>query len=240
MIKNVLKNKIAIYCFSTKYLVVLLLMLFVNHRLISQPDSLVAYTSDFKFTEGVFTNFSNVLHNNPIPKGRILADVDYDSPDFFDKVLSKSNLFYVDNVGNKLSVETSKLWGYSRNGFLYVRIGDGYYRITLMGSCSHFVAYHTYEVQNTNTYPYSNSYQYPYSSYNPSVSTQTEMQQYILDFKTGRILEYDIEGIELVLMNDVELYDEYIQLSKKEQKQLKFIFIRKYNQRNPLYLFNTK
>ncbi|HBH48176.1 MAG TPA: hypothetical protein DDX98_06025 [Bacteroidales bacterium] len=204
-----------------------------------QNDTLIAYTNDFKFKEGVFLDFKNVIYNAPISKGRIITDVDYNSNEFFDKVLAKSKLYFIDNVGNKISVNTNKIWGYSRNGFLYIRVGNGYFRITLVGSCSHFIAYQTYEVSN-NTYPYYNSYNYPYSTYSPSVSTQTEMVQYVLDFKTGRVLEYNVEGIEVILMNDPELHTEYMQLSNKKKKQLKFVYIRKYNQRNPLYLVKLK
>lgn len=200
----------------------------------SESDTLIKYTPEFKFKEGLYTSFSDVIYNSPIPKGRIVTDVDYNNNDFFTKVLGKSKVFYIDNVGNKITLNPNKIWGYSRNGFLYVRIGEGYYRITLIGSCSHFVAYKTYETR-TNPSPYYNSYQYPYNN-SPVVTTHTEMQQYILDFRTGRIIEYDVEGIEIILMNDPELHDEYMQLSNKKKKQLKFVFIRKYNQRNPLFL----
>ena len=202
----------------------------------AEADSLVKYTPDFKFKEGVYTEFSDVIYNSPIPKGRIITDVDYNNTDFFTKVLSRSKLYYIDNVGNRESLKPNNIWGYSRNGFLYVRIGEGYYRITLVGNCSHFVAYKTYETRSSPS-PYYNSYQYPYSN-SPTVTTHTEMQQYILDFKTGRIIEYDVEGIEIILMHDPELHDEYTQLSNKKKKQLKFVFIRKYNQRNPLFLIN--
>jgi hypothetical protein len=183
-------------------------------------------------------DFQSVVRNNPIPKGRVISDVEYSSNDFFEKTLSKSKVYFIDNVGNRISLNSSRIWGYSRNGFLYIRIGNGFNRITLIGNCSHFVGYQTYEV-TTHNYPYSNSYQYPYSSHTPT-TTQTEMKQFILDFKTGRVFEYDVEAIELVLMHDPELHDEYMQLSNKKKKQLKFVYIRKYNQRNPLYLVKTK
>jgi hypothetical protein len=61
------------------------------------------------------------------------------------------------------------------------------------------------------------------------------LRQYLLDFKTGNILDYDVEGIALLLMADPELHDEFSALSNKKQKQLKFMYIRKYNVRNPLY-----
>ncbi len=203
----------------------------------ADSDSLIEYNPDFKFKEGIYLSFSDVKRNNPIPKGRIITTVNYNSNDFFEQTLSKSKVYFIDNLGGRIAVNTDKLWGYSRNGFLYVRVDNGFYRITLIGSCSHFVAYKTYEVRNS-SYPNYNTN--PYSYQNSSVSTQTEMQQYLLDFDNGRMLEYEVEGVEVVLMNDPELHDEYMDLSNKKKKQLKFVYIRKYNERNPLFLIKTK
>ena len=219
----------------THYILVFIYFLVSPLTIFGQGDSLVKYTPNFKFKEGVYTDFNQVLRNKPVPKGRILSDVDYSSNDFFEITLSSSKVNFLDDVGNKITIRTSDLWGYSRNGFLYIRVDNGFYRITLVGSCCHFVAYKTYEVQSS-SYPYYNSYQYPYSSYGPTTQTQTEMEQFLLDFKTGRVIEYSVEGIEVILMHDPELHDEYQQLSKKKKKQLKFVFIRKFNERNPLYL----
>lgn len=215
-------------------ILLLLFCFFSTSKAFSQADS-VKYTSDFKFKEGVYTDFSQVISNSPIPKGRIISEIDYNNNDFFDNVLARKELYYIDHVGNKVSVPTRNLWGYARNGFLYIKIDDGYSRITLIGSCAHFIAYLTYQVQN-NSYPYGSSYGYPYSGYPNSTTTQTEMNQYLLDFSTGSVFEYNEEGVGVILMNDPELHDEYMALSKKKKKQLKFVFIRKYNQRNPLYL----
>lgn len=61
------------------------------------------------------------------------------------------------------------------------------------------------------------------------------MRQYLLDFKTGRVLDYEYESLEVIFMEDPELHDEFMTLSNKKKKQLKFMYMRKYNQRNPLY-----
>lgn len=198
------------------------------------PDSLILYESDFKFTDGVFLDFESVRRNDPIPKSRIMSNYNYTDKNFFDRVLGAKKMYYYDNVGNKLEVKTDGIWGYSRNGFLYINIDGGYYRITLIGSICHFIAYKTYETYS-NTYPYYNDYRYQTRT-PATTNTTTEMQQFILDFRTGNILEYSAQGMEVILMSDPELHDEYMQLSKKKKKQLKFVYIRRFNERNPLYL----
>lgn len=199
-----------------------------------KENSLVTYDANFKFKEGIYPDFERVKHNTPIPKSRILTEFNYLDKDFFDRVLSQSKVYYYDNLGNKIELKSNSVWGYARNGFLYVRVDNGFYRIAMMGSICHFIAYKTYETYNT---PYNSYYStYPYSSYSPT-STSTEMHQYLLDFSSGNIVDYSAQSVEFLLMKDPELHDEYVQLSKKKKKQLKFLYIRKYNERNPLTLY---
>ncbi len=191
----------------------------------------VKYNADFNFSDGVYPNFQSVIEDSPLSKERIVSNYDYNAQGFYDHVLSKKNLYYYDNLGTTMEMNTENIWGYSRNGFLYINIDDGFYRITHVGSISHFIAYNTYyRVDNDSYY---NSYSYTTRS--PGTST-TEMRQYILDFATGEVHVFDVEGVALMFMGDAALYDEYMALSKKKRKQLKFMYIRKYNERNPLYL----
>jgi hypothetical protein len=62
------------------------------------------------------------------------------------------------------------------------------------------------------------------------------MRQYLIDFESGKVMDYDYKSMEVLLMKDPELHDEYMKLSKRKKKQLKFFYLRKFNERNPLYL----
>ena len=208
----------------------------------SQVDSvnLVKYTPDFRFKEGVFVNFEQVKNNQPIPKSRVLTDVSYDDPYFFDRIVEKKRLYYYDNYGVKQEIQISDIWGYSRNGVLYIGMNEGFYRITIIGSICHFVANLTTYNSNYQYYPYYDYYDY-YSPYHMRQTPRTtnEMRQYIMDFSTGKVMEYDVAGVEVLLMKDPELHDEFVSLKNKKKKQLKFLYIRKFNERNPLYLSNN-
>ena len=48
---------------------------------------------------------------------------------------------------------------------------------------------------------------------------RNELKQYLIDFESGKTLEFDVQNTELLLMKDTELYDEYIQLSRKKEKR---------------------
>lgn len=205
----------------------------------AQEDSagLVMYTPEFKFREGIFLNFDQVRNNDPIHKSRILTPVDYSDRDFYTKVLENKNLLFYDHLGMKQEIRSDQVWGFSRNGILFVAIDDKYHRITIIGRICHFVAtITTYQTRYYDPYYYNPyDYYYRYGGY-PRNTESSEMRQYLMDFQTGKIYEYDVQSLEVLLMQDPELHDEYLQLRKKKKRQQKFIYLRRFNDRNPLYL----
>jgi hypothetical protein len=216
-----------------------------------EKEGMVKYTPDFRFTDGLYLNFDQVKLNNPIPKSKLLTSLDYNDREFFKKILEGDKIYFYDNMGIRQEIERTSLWGYSRNGVLYIQIQDNFNRITFVGNICHFVAdITTIDSRSYNSpygyydpyyspYGYSNYYN-PYSSYyspyrQPGLA-RNELKQYLIDFESGKVLEFDVTNTELLLMKDNQLYDEYVQLSRKKKKELMFVYIRKFNEKNPLYI----
>jgi hypothetical protein len=206
--------------------------------LYGQTDSIrkVPYNQDFKFKEGIYLNFEQVKNNVPIPKSRVITNIDFNDSQFFDNVLSGQVFSFYDQLGLKKDVSVNSVWGYSKNGLLFVRMDKVFNRISYIGSISHFIA--TIVSYNSRYYDpyYYNPYYYYRGGSMPSSYSTNEMRQFILDFDSGKIMDYDEESIEVLLMKDPELHDEYMALSKKKKSQLKFVYIRKFNERNPLMI----
>jgi hypothetical protein len=206
----------------------------------SQNDSVkkVMYNSDFKFKEGIYLTFEQVKNNLPLLNTRIITSIEANDEHFFEAVLSQKEFSYYDNLGMKRTVQVKSLWGYSRNGVIYIRMNDTYSRISYMGSICHFIAnITTYQPNYYDPYYYNPNYYY--RNLNSSSQTaSTEMKQFIMDFETGKILDYNEESLEVLLMRDPQLHDEFAALSKKKKQQTKFLYIRKFNERNPLMIPN--
>ena len=152
-------------------------------------------------------------------------------------------------MGIRQEIAKNTIWGYARNGVLYVQVQENFNRITFIGNICHFVAdITTYDTRSYGSpYGYYDPYYSPYSygSYYPydpyyspyrSTVSRNELKQYIIDFESGKILEFDVDNTELLLMKDNVLYEEYVQLSKKKKKDLMFVYIRKFNEKNPLFI----
>jgi hypothetical protein len=208
-----------------------------------QNDSveMVKYNPDFEFNDGFYANFNMVKSNSPIPAARIVSDVDLIDRDYYDKVVSRDEIIFYDNNGVKQTFKSKNIWGYARNGVLYINVGEAFHRISFVGSICHFVASVT--TYNANYYdPYGYN-PYNYNSYynNRNMAPQsryanTELRQYLMDFSSGEVMEYDMDGVEILLMKDPELYDDYVSLSRRKKGQLKFVYIRRFNEKHPLYL----
>ncbi len=206
----------------------------------NEERALVEYSPDFEFSDGLFASFETVKENNAIPPARIVTDEDMFDRAFYEKITALKEIVIYDENGVKQELQTTDIWGYSRNGILYINVGSAFHRISFMGSICHFVATVTtynpnqYDPYNYNPY-YSNSYNYNRYSQPQSNVGNTDLRQYLLDFESGDVMEYDTESVEVLLMKDPELADEFQALRNRQQKQMKFVYIRRYNEKHPLY-----
>jgi hypothetical protein len=216
---------------------------------------MVKYTPEFRFNDGIYLNFEQLKTNSPIPKSKLLTSADYNERDFYTKVFAADKIYFYDELGVRQEVAKDQIWGYSRNGVIYVMIQGSFNRITFVGNICHFVADITsYETHNNyySPYGYYDPYYYSpygysgyggyspygsyYSPYGTTQSTRNELKQYIFDFETGKVVDFSVSNVQLMIMKDAALYEEYVQLPKKKQKELMFVYVRKFNEKNPLYL----
>jgi len=220
-----------------------------------EREGMVKYTPEFRFKDGIYLNFDQVRENRPISKAKLLSSIDYNDREFFRKIFENDRIYYYDDIGVRQELAKSSVWGYSRNGILYIQVQGGFCRITFVGTICHFVA----DITTTDRYynspygyydpynPYYSPYYYnpyssyggyynPYSPYNNRRTTRTELKQFIIDWESGRVMEFDVENTNILLMKDLELYEEFARLSRRQKRNLLFVYIRKFVEKHPLYI----
>ena len=206
----------------------------------AQVDSVkrVKYSPEFQFSSGLYLDFSQVRDNNPIPSVRIISNADPLDFNFFRNLIKNKTIGYFDEFGAQQEISTTNIWGYCQDGKIYIQYNGEFNRIPIIGRICHFVADVTIIDSHYDPYYsdyYNGGYYNPYYSRPYSRTTKTrEMRQYLLDFETGKVLNFDRESVQVSLMQDPELYDEFMKVKKRQQNVLLFFFLRRLNEKYPV------
>ena len=190
----------------------------------------VEYSADFSLNDGIYMNFQQFRSNDPIPKSRIYSDISYSGFKFYEKLFENNYFTILDNLGAREKIPVKKVWGYVHNDQIYVQWNGEFNNLSYVGNISHFIA----DKAVARQYPggFYNGYTLNRSK---SVKVTTEKAQYMLLMYSGKILEFTRKNVAEAISVDKELRDEYLNLKRKKQRKMKFYYIRKFNERNPLY-----
>jgi hypothetical protein len=196
----------------------------------AQADS-VAYSSEFALKEGVYLSYTDFRKNKPVPKDAIKSKEDKTQLDFIGKTVGENKEIVVlyDSVENR--IPTKDLWGYSQNNTLYLNYEGKFYRVPVFGNISHFLG--TVEVYNYGSGVYGGMY----GGMGVPVK-QREMRQFIFDFYSGDIMDYNLQNVEMLVSRDLKLYEEFMQLKKKKRREMMMMYVRKFNAAHLVYFPN--
>jgi len=186
----------------------------------AQDSTWVRYDGSYAFRDGLYFDFQAFRHNAPsVPKAALLTQQDQPVQDLRS---TNGKVTYPDSTGARVKVRLEDLWGLCDNGVVYVRVGDGFSRIGMMGSISHLMFDASY--RDWGTYGY-------------GTRTYTVEVQRFLDMETGAFLPVNAGGLRAVLQRDADLVQEFDALPKKQRgkDEAIFLFMRRYNERHPLY-----
>ena len=230
-----------------RYTIIAILILFSFTAGFTQNDSVkqVKYTPEFQFSSGLYLDFNQMRNNNPITSVRIVSNDDPLDFNFFRNLVKNKKIGYFDEFGAQQEVSTVAIWGYCQDGKIFIQYNGEFNRIPIIGRVCHFIAdvtvidtrYDPYYSDYYNSGYYNSGYYNPYYSrpYNRTTKTK-EMRQYLLDFETGKILNFDRESVLVILMQDPELYDEFMKVKKRQQNDLLFFFLRRLNEKYPVMI----
>jgi len=195
----------------------------------SKAQDSVAYSIDFRLYEGLYLGYQDFRYNWPIPKEKIITNINKDQLDFYSKLIEEEFIEYKERDGSITKIESEKVWGYCQNNIIFINQAKNFFRIPVFGAISNFIG--TVEVVG-----YSPGYD-PFMNApigNTSIKTR-EIRQFLFDFYSGEIVPFSIEQVEVYLKRDDLLYKEFTALSKKKKKEAVIKYIRLYNEKHPVY-----
>ena len=80
------------------------------------PPGKIKYTPDFRFRDGIYSNFNMVRQNHPIPVSRIVTDIGLNDREFYEKITEEKFIVFYDDNGVQQQIRSKEIWGYARNG----------------------------------------------------------------------------------------------------------------------------
>lgn len=184
----------------------------------------VAYSHEYDFKEGVYLTIDQFKQNSPIPKSAFVTGIPKSELDFFSQLLETKTITYKDSTGKEIKLETNSLWGYSQNRSVYLNFNKEFNRINVIGTVFHFTA----TIRTVSTYHDPMNYNYGLS--------QDELRQFMFNTQTNMVSDFNVKNMEILLKDDAELFAKFEALKKREKGDAIFIYLRKYNEKHPLYL----
>lgn len=198
-------------------------LLVLGNKGYAQVDT-IKYQIDFRFADGIYRTFEEFKNNSPSIKSNAIIKNNPGVQFFIGSAAKIEKISYYDSTGSIHNLKRSEVWGYCSRGFVHVLYNDAYYRVLKIGLIIYFMEVHT-PMASSNAPPLSNK------THNP----------YLIDFNTGKVIDYKLNNFIILLSQDQELFNEFKSLKKKSKmKEQMFIYLNRFNKRNPIYFRNNK
>ena len=177
-------------------------------------------------SDGIYLSYDDFRRNNIIGKERLLSDINKDQQEFVTKLLDGEKFSFINSDSLRVDMETLAPFAYRQNNTYYLNYNGDFYRVPVFGTISYFVA--TVVVVNPGFYD-------PRFGYGSTSTRTRELREFVMDYYTGEVLEFRMEQVKSMLSRDKTIYAEFKKLSRRRQKEQVYRFIRKYNERHPVY-----
>ena len=211
-----------------RVLVILSYSTFASALIAQETEQYHLDQQSLKFRDGVYTNIGMVKKNSPIPSTWIETDMEVNDRDFYKKITKADEIVFFDDNGVRTTLDTKSVWGYSYKGDLHINVGGEFHKIDFVGRISYFIASRT-------TYgPLRYLEENPDVWYAQPVLITTKHKEYLVDIVDNKVWDFDLDGLELVLKNDPQLWNEFMNLKKRKREYMKYIFLIRYNEKYPL------
>lgn len=231
----------------------------LSNTLLTFGQQKVKYSPDFKFKDGIYLAFQDFKNNNPIAVTHIISNLDIRSENYIEQVLESDMVDYYDNLFEERSVDVKDVWGFSKNGKIYIGRKEikvendsdeaDWFPLVVIGAFSYFTATSTvrrfipptpgYRMASRGTI-LDDGALYPDDG---TAFTETIPIQMLLDFSNGEVIHIssgDLSTVptnimQHVLKTDSELLNSFNKLHKRDQKKSSMFYLRRFNERNPIY-----
>ncbi len=168
------------------------------------------------------------MQNSPIHREWIISGFPENSLDCR-MIGANERITFKDVSGVEQKENLALIWGVCKNRSVYINHNMAFYKLAVIGTLSVFAGivpsgmlFNSHDGMVGTDFSQGPSY--------------TELHQYIFDTRSKRILDLNTQNMEMLLSDDINLLNEFMALKKRERNKMVFVYLRKYNEKHPLYL----
>jgi len=206
----------------------ILFVLFVGLGISSmaQVDTLVRFTPNFQFKDGVYMSIEEFQANCPSLLQKDLLDRKGRPAE---GLWTENKRLYTLRNDTLVLLPKGDVWGFSEKGKVYLVKDGRQKRLQIIGSICHIVLIEEVEDFTTNN-------NFGRNRYNSRSNVREVNREFMIDFEEGEMIDFDLENFSEILSRDDILYQEFEKIkSKRVKQQMKFHFLTKYNEKYPIY-----
>ncbi len=224
---------------------VILVFVFLSHSIYSQIDT-VQYTSDFRFTDGIYVTSEQFRKNAPFTRDMIVTMVDKADMEFFAKLVRTESFQVILPDSTFRNVFSKDIFGFCQNNIIYVNLGGGFFtEMVKIGAICYIPIPGGGQRQGPTVTPSvgvgmgMGSYGYGGVGlgvgFTISGGGSGTPEEVIYHFNSGEGAEFTVEALAQFIRDDEILYNVFTSMKKREQKEEKYKILIEYNQRHPIY-----
>lgn len=208
---------------------IIVVLALCGNLILAQSDS-VMVTELNMFKDGLYITHEDFRNNNPVQKENIISKLDKEQIDFYYKTTGFDRIDYMVG-GNTYTVETKKVWGLVQNKTLYLNYNGAFFRVPVFGAICYFAGI----VEVTGYY---NGIYDPMFGTGMGRAVKTkELNEFMLSYYNGKVINFDVDYLDVLLQNDEEIYKQFKSISKRKRRKEATRFVRMYNLKHPVYYF---
>ncbi len=202
-----------------------------------QKEGGIEYAKSFKFKDGAYRTFNEFKHNAPSIQYKYREEIKKEGEISESRKDTNLVLYGIDeNLPNKLM--RKKVWGYSKDGNIYVfsDVAFGskmFFELDIIGGM--MLTSFQEEIGGGGATAYGDG--------RNSITIGEEVTKVklrLVDAENGNVFMYNTTNFKSILKRDRKLFTEYSRIKgTKKQKDMMFIYLKKYNEKHPFYILNS-
>lgn len=204
---------------------IVFLFLLVGLKIFSQADSL-KFIFGSPISDGVYLTYNDFRRNDAISKEQINSKLDKSQLNFIEKSMAEKDFFYQkNNVSHTVNPKT--IFGFIQNNTLYINHDGEFFRVPVFGSISYMII--------SVLVPVPAGMYFGTAGVMGGTTYTRELREFLMNFYDGKLVEMKRTTVENFLSRDKELFAEYKKLNRRKRNKEIYLYIRKFNERNPVY-----